>query len=65
MEGQDGCRTGRSAEDTNGSGFWLFSRQPVDPESTAIMRRKAEEMGLDLSVLVPVKQEGCEYEGAE
>jgi lipocalin len=45
-------------------GFWLFSRKPVDPEGTAIMRAKAVALGLDLSPLVKVAQEGCKYAGA-
>jgi apolipoprotein D and lipocalin family protein len=58
--GLDGtCRTGTGQND---SGFWLFSRKPVDPENTEIMLEVArEELGLDLSVLLPVQQEGCTY----
>lgn len=45
----------------NASGFWLFSRTPVDPAGEALLREKAAELGLDLSQLVKVQQEGCEY----
>jgi len=48
----------------NGDGFWLFSRKPVDPENTALMRQKAADLGLDVSALLPVEQDGCTYEGA-
>ena len=48
----------------NADGFWLFSRKPVDPENTAIMRQAAENLGLDVSALMPVEQEGCLYAGA-
>lgn len=48
----------------NGDGFWLFSKKPVDPENTALMREKAADLGLDVSALLPVEQEGCNYDGA-
>lgn len=63
-----GCRTGSrffQRFQVNGVGFWLFSRKPVDPENTKIMRAKAESLGFDLSVLKPVPQEGCKYAGAD
>lgn len=59
---ENGC--GYDGNGTNGNGFWLFSRKQVDPEGTAIMEAKAEELGLDTSVLIDVPQEGCLYEGA-
>ncbi|CAD7699706.1 unnamed protein product [Ostreobium quekettii] len=65
--GMDGCMTGSKFLDRfqiNGAGFWLFSRKPVDPESTEAMRKVAKEKGFDLSVLRKVEQEGCKYEGA-
>lgn len=61
-ESNDAC--GYSNEGVNGNGFWLFSRKPIDPEATAIMEEKAKELGLDTSVLLPVEQKGCKYEGA-
>ncbi|KAI8472609.1 MAG: hypothetical protein J3K34DRAFT_413662 [Monoraphidium minutum] len=60
-----GCSAGRpnsqSFLDINGSGLWLFSRKPVDPEATQIMRDKAAALGFDVSVLKPVAQAGCTY----
>jgi hypothetical protein len=38
------------------AGVWLYSRKPIDPESTATMRRVAESLGLDVSNLKPVTQ---------
>jgi hypothetical protein len=43
------------------AGLWLFSRKPVDPANTAVMREKAQQLGFDLSVLKKVQQEGCDY----
>lgn len=43
------------------AGLWLFSRKPVDPANTAVMREKAQQLGFDLSVLKKVQQEGCSY----
>lgn len=43
------------------AGLWLFSRKPIDPTNTAIMRDQAKKLGFDLSVLKKVKQEGCTY----
>lgn len=66
-ETENGCQTGwnfLSDYQTNGIGLWLFSRTPVDPASTAIMRTKAQDLGFDITVLKPVEQEGCLYEGA-
>lgn len=49
----------------NGNGFWLFHRQPIAPaEDVAAMREIATNLGLDVTALLPVKQEGCKYEGA-
>lgn len=67
VETDNGCRTGRqflNRFQVNGVGLWLFSRKPVDPENTAIMRAKAAELGFDTSVLLPVEQKDCKYEGA-
>jgi hypothetical protein len=46
------------------AGLWLFSRKPVDPANTAVMREQAKKLGFDLSVLKKVKQEGCSYPSA-
>ncbi|KAG1681614.1 hypothetical protein FOA52_014122 [Chlamydomonas sp. UWO 241] len=45
-------------------GLWLFARSPVDPVAAAEARAAAEALGLDVSQLVDVKQEGCTYEGS-
>lgn len=47
------------------SGFWLLTREPVDPESSAVMMEVAEGLGLDTAKLVDVPQDGCLYEGAQ
>lgn len=57
----NGC--GYPSGPVNGAGFWLFSRKPVDPAATKIMEAKAKELGLDTSVLLPVEQKGCKYQG--
>jgi hypothetical protein len=45
-----------------GEGLWLFAREPTPPASTvALLRDLAANKGFDLSVLVPVQQEGCSY----
>lgn len=65
IETDGGCVPGRRVfRRLNGKGLWLFSRKPVDPAGTAIMRAKAQELGFDTSVLLNVEQEGCEYKGA-
>jgi hypothetical protein len=43
------------------AGLWLFSRKPVDPAATAVMREQAQKLGFDLSVLKKVQQDGCSY----
>jgi hypothetical protein len=43
------------------AGLWLFSRKPVDPEKTTLMREQAKKLGYDLSVLKKVEQQGCTY----
>eukprot|EP00210_Caulerpa_lentillifera_P007243 g6930.t1 len=62
-----GCRTARSylsRFQVNGVGLWLFSRKPVDPENTAIMRKVAIKLGFDIDDLMPVEQMDCLYDGA-
>lgn len=49
---------------SDGAGLWLFSRTPVDPWGTLLMRKKAAELGFDLTVLRKVEHRGCLYEGA-
>lgn len=50
---------------TTSGGFYLFTRDPVVPQSTIdAMKAKADELGLDTAQLVTVPQAGCKYEGA-
>lgn len=61
------CRTGREGPqtffDVNGSGLWIFTRQPVPPSQATVeaARSAAEALGYDLTPLVPVTQAGCTY----
>lgn len=57
-------RVNMSSHNTSGvvpAGLWLFSRKPVDPEKTTLMRDQAKKLGYDLSVLKKVEQQGCTY----
>lgn len=60
------CRTGREGPqtflDVNGSGFWIFTRQPV-PSAAVVeaARTAAKAIGFDLTPLVNVEQAGCTY----
>jgi len=45
-------------------GLWLFSRKPVDPANTAVMREEARKLGYDVAVLKKVQQQGCTYPAA-
>lgn len=61
------CTTkqGNSFLDTNGSGLWLFTRAKVaDSEIIENMEQILLDMGVFTGDLLPVKQEGCLYEGA-
>lgn len=49
---------------TNGSGLWLFTRSPVDTTATAQMETILQNKGYSTSLLLPVQQTGCKYEGA-
>eukprot|EP01024_Parvocaulis_polyphysoides_P029148 TRINITY_DN262_c0_g2_i1.p1 TRINITY_DN262_c0_g2~~TRINITY_DN262_c0_g2_i1.p1 ORF type:complete len:248 (+),score=30.77 TRINITY_DN262_c0_g2_i1:839-1582(+) len=66
---QGGCSTGYEWDffrrfQTNGVGFWLFTREQVASDETIqTMRETAEGLGFDTYVLVKVEQEGCLYEG--
>lgn len=60
------CRTGRDGPqtffDVNGSGLWIFSRQPVaSAASVDAARTAARALGFDLTPLVDVTQAGCTY----
>ncbi|CAB9522169.1 expressed unknown protein [Seminavis robusta] len=64
VDGRTFCTTkqGSSFLDTNGSGLWLFSRQPVaDTQTIAAMEAKLTEMGIFAGDLLPVEQNGCTY----
>lgn len=59
----DGCTTKETG--INGSGLWLFTREPVaSPDVIAMMKDKLHAMGVTTSRLVPVPQDGCERKGA-
>lgn len=65
LKGANGtCKTASRSFDLNGNGegFWLFFRTPT-PDAAAVMtvRDVAAQLGYDLSVLLPVRQEGCTY----
>lgn len=60
------CRTGRDGPQTfldiNGSGLWIFTRQPVPSAATVdAARNAAKTLGFDLTPLVNVVQAGCTY----
>ncbi len=59
---EDGCTTKRDG--INGSGLWIFSRKPVDPEGKAKALAVLRQKGYATSQLVDVPQEGCTYENA-
>jgi len=57
----EGCVAGGPNE-LNGAGLWLFTEDPNPSEETVkMLEAKAKDLGLDLSVLEPVVQEGCTY----
>uniref|UniRef100_A0A7S3PQ37 Uncharacterized protein n=1 Tax=Aplanochytrium stocchinoi TaxID=215587 RepID=A0A7S3PQ37_9STRA len=61
------CTTkeGNSFLDTNGSGLWLFTREPqADPETISMMENKLTELGFYTGDLKNVSQAGCTYNGA-
>eukprot|EP00884_Botryococcus_braunii_P014721 jgi/Botrbrau1/2324/Bobra.39_1s0013.1 len=48
------------------AGYWLLTRDPVaSPELLAEMRAVGKSLGFDNSVLFPVEQKGCKYEGSK
>ena len=49
----------------NGSGLWLFTREPERNEAfVEMMKAKLDEMKIFTGDLLKVEQEGCNYEGA-
>ena len=64
VDGRTFCTTkeGTSFLDINGSGLWLFTKEPEASEETlAIMEAKLTEMGIHTGDLKPVVQKGCTY----
>jgi len=62
VEGEDGCCTTKETG-VNGSGLWLFSRDPVASEKAMLeMKSALAAQGLCKSKLRKVAQEGCTYE---
>ena len=57
-----GCRTGAGV---NNAGLWIFQRSSKRDEALVQkVRSIAAGKGFDLSVLLDVEQEGCEYKPA-
>jgi len=59
----DGLCTTESANNVrNQGGLWLFTREKeVSEELVETMKKKANGLGIDTSMLVTVQQTGCEY----
>jgi apolipoprotein D and lipocalin family protein len=59
----DGLCTTESANNVrNQGGLWLFTREKeVSEELVETMKKKANALGIDTSMLVTVQQTGCEY----
>lgn len=58
--GNDTCRT--SLTGVNGSGLWIFTRDPTPSyEVVEEAREAATNLGIDLSEMRAVTHEGCEY----
>jgi len=63
-DGSVKCTTKESG--TNGSGLWLFTREPVASDAKIqLMESKLEAMGVSTSKLLSVAQKGCTYEGMQ
>jgi apolipoprotein D and lipocalin family protein len=63
IEVSEGLCTTESADNIrNQGGLWLFTREKeVSPDLIEMMKKKANELGIDTSMLVTVQQTGCEY----
>ena len=63
IEVSEGLCTTESADNIrNQGGLWLFTREKeVSPDLIETMKKKANELGIDTSMLVTVQQTGCEY----
>lgn len=59
------CRTGDMIETPfagmKGDGLWIFTRQPIDPDSTTAAVQTAQALGYDVRDLKRVIQRGCLY----
>jgi len=63
LEGIDGggCVAGTPVQ-TNEAGLWLFTKEAEPEEETVeMLKQKASDLGFDLSVLLPVDHQGCQY----
>jgi len=64
----NGCAPGPAnatvSSHANGAGLFFFSRRPVDGVNTAVMTKKAQMLGLDVTKLSSVPQKGCDYTAA-
>ena len=58
----DGCTTKETG--VNGSGLWIFVRDPKNKVAVTQAREALTKLGYTLTRLVDVQQEGCKYEGA-
>ena len=59
----DGCTT--KEKGVNGSGLWIFVRDPAAKQEVVDAARKAlVDLGFTLQRLKNVEQDGCKYEGA-
>eukprot|EP00606_Chrysophyceae_sp_TOSAG23-5_P000086 GSChrysophyteH2.ASY1.ANO1.1732.1 assembled CDS len=59
----DGCTN--TLDGVNGSGLWLYTRDPLDSsEYVPVMRKMLSGMGYTLSQLYQIEQHGCSYKGA-
>jgi len=59
VETENGCQIGTGAGD---AGLWIFTREAFPAEGLVEkVRDMARSQGFDLSVLLPVKHEGCTY----
>jgi len=57
-----GCAPSAAADE----GLWLFHRKSVAPAADVeTMRETAKKLGIDISRLLKVEQQGCKYEGAD
>ncbi|GAX75846.1 hypothetical protein CEUSTIGMA_g3289.t1 [Chlamydomonas eustigma] len=66
-QGSKGCSTFKPLIPTTTQykgGLWILTRSPVDLTSTSSALKRVHDLGLDSSLLLPVAQKGCRYEGS-